>query len=465
MALVAVWVAAGIGSAQSDENAFDEATRKVRARTIRKMESVIDWAKGRKISGFRHRVYERVLELDPDHRRARKILGYSRKSKSEPWVRSGRYRAPADWDKGMLPKAEARLAEALVGYRDGILELLDSHPDASSDRRGELLARLVDAMPDDAELRRSLGHVEHEGRWVLPETVDGEKYRATFRARVAQARQRLAREIRPDAEALAIRWLMGYRTDRRRVYGTAERAIGRSTLLNMEVGAVACEPIFGVRKGDVRLKTTILLKSRDEARSLFERMKDEEALRDMDAVGAMFLDSGEYIVYRKDTSRAPLGALRQVIDGEVERRFRGHERGWLTEGVGQRLTWLIAGERGPHFVNLEGTERLRDDSTEGDTLPDDAAAWPGVAASLLERGGARRLVAVLTMRLNAMKPADVLVAYALAAYVLEARPDLFVSLAEASAQGDDAVAVIEETLGADPATVAWRIRRWLLELR
>jgi hypothetical protein len=67
------------------------------------------------------------------------------------------------------------------------------------------------------------------------------------------------------------------------------------------------------------------------------------------------------------------------------------------------------------------------------------------------------------MRLNAMQPRDVLLAYGLAAYLMEAKPEHFVKFVRATADRTDAEGIVEDVLGVDLPFLAWRLRRWLLE--
>ena len=250
------------------------------------------------------------------------------------------------------------------------------------------------------------------------------------------------------------------------MYGTVDPRFSLQALVNMELGDLLGAQLFGAQKRVPGPEVSILLNNRREAREHARRKRESEStLKDIEDVSALWLDSGEYMAYWTDESYRVLGGLRGVIDSYLDRTFRGHKRGWITEGIGQRLTYTVTRQHGANYVSLSATERYQDEDEDADFLPDEPSAWPHAAAKVLERDGPKRLAAVLTMRLNAMKAGDVLVAYGLAAYLLEARPDLFLSFVKTSAEKNDANAICEEALGADVATVAWRIRRWLLQVR
>lgn len=459
-------VASMAAPATHADTTVERAIERAETRLVDKLESITEWARGKRITGFIHRLCRRILTLDPDNRRARGLLQYRRSSRGGPWVQSADYVEPPDWNTARLPKAEERVTAALATFRDTVFDVLDEAENVTPEQREAVLDRLVDLLPEDATLRRSRGDVEHEGRWVLPETVVGERVRAERAALVERVSRTVKPTIRPDEEALKLDWPMGFRTNRRRVYGNVDPLCGIEALLNMEIGDAVCSDLFGPSKRICGPRLSILLTSRDEARALVQRMVvGTVTTQNLDQVSAMTLPSGEYLAYWQKSLYTRLGGLRSVIDSYLMYAFPGHQRAWITEGIGQRITWYVGADHGALFVSLERTERLRADGESGVVLPEHAAAWPRAAAAVLERDGPRRLAAVMTMRLNAMQVPDILVAYGLAAYLLEARPEHFLPFARATVRMSDANAAVEETLGVDMGTLSRRLRRWLLEIR
>jgi hypothetical protein len=434
----------------------DDPLAKARAAAVSRLETVATWADGQRVAGFRDEVFERILLLDPDHRRSRAALRYAKASKGAPWVQSA-YRRPPNWNVGLLPEGERRLAAALGAYRD---EVLAQVAEGDAERRERAQDDLLDLMPEDETLRRSLGHVRHRGTWVLPETVTGEETRAKHLARARRLRQEAAAGIGPYLEGLAAGWARAVRVGSWRAVGSSTDDI-ESSLALAAAGDAFCGPIFGDDDED-RVRELVILESREEARRFLAKAAPN-LLRDVDAVSGMPLGDGRFLSYHADRTRRRTSGLRNAIGLHLPRE-KTASRGWISEGLGQRLCWYVAGQHGPSFVKLEGTDRGKTSEEDG-PLPDDPTHWLPAAGRVLGTRGAERVTSVLTMSLNAMGRSDVLASYALSAYLLEARPDSLLDFCEASLRSHDAAKVIEETLGSDPGSLARRVRRYALEAR
>ncbi len=463
-----VVAALGVARGPARAAAVDDAAAKARDDLVDDLWHVVVWARGKKITGFRHRLCGRILRIDPDHRRARGILGYHQESKDGPWSRDPDYEEPPDFDVGRIPEAKEREAKALAAYRDRVLAALDEAPDLDDGDRQRVLEGLIDFLPDDATLRRPLGHVEFEGHWVLPETVSGIERRKELDALARNALASVRDDIRPYPPGRTVGWKTAFQTDDRVVIGNVDAPVGLKALLLAEAGDRLCRRLFGSRdyREDVAgAARMILLQSRDTAKELARNLGVDAAfLRDMDAVSATSLPDGRYLAYWRDPMLTETGGLRRVISTYVGVIARPKERGWMTEGIGQRITWYVSGRHGAPYVSLAGTGRLRAEEDDAVSLPRRPADWPQAAARVLTTEGPRALSIVLTKSLNGMERRDVLVAYGLATYLLEARPKRLVPFVRISARSHDAEEVCRKGLGADVASTAWRVRRWLLEI-
>ena len=69
------------------------------------LEDLADWCSKNGLAGERDRIYESILQLDPDHARARKGLRYER-DKEGAWVRKRSYRAPRNRSQKTWPEFE-----------------------------------------------------------------------------------------------------------------------------------------------------------------------------------------------------------------------------------------------------------------------------------------------------------------------------------------------------------------------
>jgi hypothetical protein len=451
-------------TADSPDDPLAEALAKADKRFIGKLNSLNKWAAGKRISGFRHRVYGLILRVDPDDRRARGVLKYRRKGEEEAWVQAEDYKRPVDFAKGTLLKAEDRLQAVLENYRDAVLEALGSYGAVGTQRADDEVDRLLEFLPQDPQLHKRRGDVKHDGRWMMPETVIAERERKHLALIVHDSRKEAGDGVRKLDKDVVKRLPMGWKSDKRVIMGMVPSAHGKQCLIAMECADRFCDRVFGTTKRLRGPATSIILDTLETARAFLKGdPKWSKAASQVDRVGAVYLPDGTYVTWDATADSLSASGTRQVVDGALEARFRGHERGWITEGIGQRVTWHLLGRHGPGFVSLASTE-MHQTAGDGERLPREAAQWNRVAAAVLRRDGPKRLAAVLTKRLNAMQASDVLVAYGLAAFLMETRPKEFLAFTAASAERHDVDAFVKETLGADDVAMLCRVlRRWLKE--
>jgi hypothetical protein len=461
VAALALLVAGTGRDARAD--AIDAKLAEARAAFVRRLEAVAAWCNAHQVYGERDDVYRRILAFQPDHATAREFLKYRRVAKV--WVQSPDYVAPTNWNKANVPEARKRLRAASEPYRDAVLAVLEeAGPDLPATRREQLMESLLDLCPDDPAVRRARGDVEHEGRWVLPETVDGIKRRAALAAAKREAAKD-APEPTHDEKTIAEGWEGAARTEQVLVYGHVPSDECEKLAATLEITHRFLIAAVGKPMEDLHPRQVILLPDRDTARRLVKaRTGDEwaDVLRKVELVSGLWLPTGALMSYREEASERRVAVLRQQIDVYLDAHFRGRQRGWVSEGLGQRLCKHAAGRHGPGFVNVETTELLTGDD-EDVRVPPETEEWMGAAARALDRDPGPRIRAVLTMRLNAMKGGDVLAAYALAAYLLEGRAEALLPMLEATMASDDADKQCRDALGVDAETLAWRVRRWAAE--
>ena len=448
-------------AAQADE--LDAALAKAERKLVSHLNSLVKWGAGKRVSGFRHRVYRLILQFSPDDKRARGVLLYKRKGKKGPWVQDPEYAEPADFAKGTLAKAEARQRVALQKYRDAVLEAIDASGDPESPGASAAFKSLLAIFPQDGVLRRRLGDVEVDGAWLMPETVAARKRRMQIAAVIAKIEFKAGEGIEREEALQGGHSVTGWRTADRRVWSTFGSDAGKKCLRAMNAADLFCTHLLGKIKSTRGPEFSVLFNDHEFMRTfLASSPKWKSALDDLKYVSSVHLADGTLLTYDKTARRHQLSLTRQVVGGGLAMYFRGSSRGWITEGVGQRITWYLQGAHGPSFVSLEKTERHR--SGAHDKLPSEAGNWTQVAARVLQRDGPARLAAVLTKRLNAMGAADVLVAYGLAAFLMETRPEDFLSFTKATVKGHDMDSIVKKTLGADDVAMLTRVlQRWLTE--
>jgi hypothetical protein len=447
-------------------DASDEGVAKARRELVTRLESIATWCNEKSLHGERDRTFRRILLIDPDHARSRAGLKFKREKKGSPWVQMPDYKEPPDWNKGFLAEAAKRRLDAAVAFRVAALAALDvAGRDLPSGRREALIELMLDVAPEDGELRRARGDVERNGRWWLADTLAAEGRRAEIAGIVREAVHRTPEPVR-DAGAKASGWKEAVRTESFHVLGTVDPGECRVAAARAEVARLVLAALFGASEVAPAPRVTYLFPDRDAAQEFLRRNRRYDAsLRESDHVSAVWIPNSGYVVYFQDPELRMMGTARELIDEELDARFRGdRERGWIDEGLGQRLCWHVARRHGAYFVNVTGTElagAMQD--AEDLKLPPVDADRIGAAAAVLTADPARSVRPLLTMRINAMRRRDALVAYALAAYLLEARPEALAPFVAASRGSDDPEAMCRDGLGMDAETFVWRLRRWTIE--
>jgi hypothetical protein len=458
LALVAAVLGLAAGRARADD--ADDAVAKARDRLLHQMEDIAHWARYGRIAGFAHDVYARVLDLDPDNAHARSVLKYHRDGDDGPWVQEPDYEKPANRDDKKLEEGKAKLEEAFEGYRDELLAFVKAHPGLPASRADAILEPVIDVLPQDATLRAAQGAVQVDGRWMLPESQRGIETRKARTEALAGFRAAVQVDVRAVEGVPG--WATAYESTSRQFVGTVAPARIQQAFQNLEVADRLCISLWGTPAKTVAPESVILLNGRDEARDYVRVYNDPKLLAQIDSVGSLWLPHATELDYFADPNLADTSPVRTVIGNHLYRRFE-KPRAWVIEGIGQRLTWAVAGRQGPTFVNADAAGRFAPDDPT--TQPEDIAGWPAAAARLLaSQGGERIARAMKAKQLTGLNAADALVAYGLAAYLLEGRPDDFAPFVEASDKGDDPRTVVSQVLKTDIDALALRVHRWLLEL-
>jgi hypothetical protein len=133
---------------------------------------------------------------------------------------------------------------------------------------------------------------------------------------------------------------------------------------------------------------------------------------------------------------------------------------WVTEGLGIYLTRLLTGTSLSNFVAPSRYAGEEDSDRDPQT-----ADWMASARSLVAKGRMPELLYVLGLSLNAMTQEDLVLAYALSAYLVEGLPDRATAFLQAVGRGDPGDQAFLAALGMPVQVVQERLCRWLDETR
>jgi hypothetical protein len=432
---------------------------------VSQLESLATWCDGSKLAGERDRTFRLILTFEPDHARARAGLKYKRANAKSPWVQAADYREPPDWNKGLLAEAAKRRGDVAKKWLEAGRRSLDdaSGPKAAAARE-YYLETAIDLAPDEAEFRAARGDVQRDGRWLLAETVEGEKRRRELQEAVKRAAGTSQNGLMDPDRIFNKNWKSAATAGKFNVYGRVAQKETESVAHHMEVTRAFVSGLLGAGGGEPAPTHVILFNNREDARAwIATKDQHKKHWPKIDAVSALWLNDTTYIAYWSSPLLRASGPVKSVTANEISMRFHGRNRGWVHEGLAQRLCWHLLGRHGPGTVDVSGTNQLDADDEASETpLPNDVDRL-GPAAATLQRDPGRRMRALLTMNLNAIRLPDSLVAYALASYLLEARPESLRPFLEASMKHDDADTICDQALGVDAETLAWRVRRYAME--
>ncbi len=487
------------------------------AALARGLDELAQWCARHKLFGRRDEIYERLLEVEPDHAQARRWLRYEREGDG-PWERRAPYRRPSNHgSKARLEEATERLAaleaawidariaaaatarglDALREAEQALADLAARFPAAATvppALRAAQLAHYREAVaaglpaeaqraatgliarwPDDLEVRTHLGEQRLGEVWVLAESArtlrEASGLLTVARAALAAAAERLG-----PAEALPIehKGALAALALGPPVAGPAVRAAGtaEATVLGRlaQVGE-ACGPLLEAALGRAVARRPNL---RIYA---FGRAEDTEAFlaawpvvpnptlaqRKTLGLSLVWADGATVVV---DAVPAPVqvelcaSALLNQILGDT--LLGGADlSGWEAEGVVRYLAYRLTGTR--HAVQV-ATDRYG--AGRGDALgvPGSADDWLRQARDLAGRTPDLGLALLLGKGLDAFTAADSVLAYALAVYVIEGYPGLVAPFIEARRRTADPDRAAREILGMPLCVVEHRLRRWLGEV-
>jgi hypothetical protein len=453
----------GAGPRVASADELEEARKAAAKQLVRKLDGDAEWCQAERMLQERDASLVLILKFEPDHPKARRLLRYTRDPATREWKR-GDHVAQKNWNLAKLPEAVRRRDDACTTYVDAVLAAVEAHgANLPLLKREALLEDLLDLRPDHERLRTELGHVRQDGVWSLPETAHARVRRKQLRDAM-KAGDDLSR-VQPHPAT----WgkLKGAKARGVEAWSTVDEdraPLLVSTILRSELCA---RVVLGRSAGAPFTLTVVEMGSRAEAMRYGATLPTwtAEKKRIMESVSSMWAAPRTLLAYAANPDQNLQAVIRQSMDGMLA-DFDPAEarRGWITEGMGQRLCWLAHGTHGPVFISITHTETQGNVQGEDEVeIPPMDVSWLPAAARVLDVDPARHLRTLFTRTLNAMGPADALVAYALSAYLLEGREDALATMLKASENQHDPEKIVQDVFGVGLEVLAVRLRRWTRE--
>jgi len=422
------------------------------------------------LRGFRDRAYEALLIYEPDHKKARKTLRYRFNKKTQSWERKGDYVRPTDGPGVKRENATGRWQDMTDAYVAKVLPLL---PAAKGAARRRLIDELLAIAPDHHGVRKENGEVRQGEAWVLAETPLARARRRALEEGASKLREKALpprpQPTVPDDRRFGIDFPQAWQGVSARGLGTVPVDAVKQTVRVADAAYPILNLLFGKGKTPSVPFTFYLLKggkqqatkalARHPAYTPADRRFALELTGSWVPGKLAFVTWDANAVHRTDT----IG--RQAIGLYMRHRFGiTGKQGWAYEGVGLYANYLLCGTR----VN---TSALRTGYTQDEKALEEQkrgvkfskADWVALAHKQFATGKPPDLRLLFAKDVNTLTADDLLVCYAIAAYLFECRPDAAAPLLTACGRDAAIDAALDQHLGVDLAGFERLFRRWLSE--
>lgn len=443
---------------------FEKERAKVHGDLADGLYEVGKWCHKKKWYAERDRIYREVLLFDPDHRSARKALGFERK-RDGSWVVKDEPEAERNRGRVDLDAIDEKMADALEEWRVATHELLGEHAsELSEEQKRAEYQLIVDRFDDDEVAHKALGHVPGwKGKpWVSPEFKNSYERRKSLKEIVDAALKSGAKveELEAREFEAELTWVKSGKNSRARAFArVAEEDVVVAVAL-----AQAAEAL--VQKGlelDVELPEGLTLYMMEDNAQLIEvaAAHPEFEATGLDGVGALWLDWRSMVTWGEETVIRADAVSRQTVSWLLKHKYGLlPKQGWAYEGVGLYLSYRTCGTRLRFYVS---DNDYGDGADRSDMLRDPNVDWLDLALDVMVKEPPN-LAFVLGKEAPSLTEKELLVSYALGAYLVEARPEDLKTILSRITKEPSTV-VLEEVLGKDLDGIGAELRRWLKALQ
>jgi hypothetical protein len=449
---------------------FDARRAEAQERFQEGLDDYIEWCRAKRLFEQRRKACELLLELDPDHAGAHDALGHER-AKDGTWNPPAKPKKFRDFDKEALREAPERWDATTAAYVAELLALLES--DGLSEEQQALAA--ADALrfdPDHARIHELLGEVRGPDGWVLPESLAARAQRDVLRAHVRTALEEAPasqpvppnereRKVKLELEVVAAPGL--------RVAGTAgedELRLGAHAVLALERLA---QLVFGSKYALPEDCTVYMLSDpahRDPFLAGHPGITPESRAYYALLESAGIIGTNDFAAWTGDTQRRIDAVVRLVLGFWLAGAFEiDVSHGWAFEGFGLFVTRSLVRTRMTWLAQPSAVLDPQQDLALRQKLLEPEANWMDEAHRLLLDGRFPALGELVKKPAGGLTTEDVLASYALATYLLEARPDAVGPMLAKLGRGTARLQTLQEALGRDAESFERHLTRWLAERR
>ena len=466
LAALLLWL--GSSTSGAVQGSTHERVVAARAAFVAELETYLSWCQEKSLFNERRKVCELMVELQPEHAEARKLLGHTRE-KGGGWKVPEKPKAFRDFDKQALEEAPARWRATTASFVGALTEIVASGG-LEADERETVAREALRFDPDDARLHELLGEVARDKGWVLPEKVSAKARRAVLRDVVTSAL-----EGAPAAEPVPL-------DERERkiplkleaVAGPRLRVAGTTGLEELRLAAQAvhaieylAQQVFYTRHA-LPDNTTVFLLADPVQREPF--LKSHPAVPPEQQAYFAKLECGgiqgtnDFAFWTGDTQRRIDGTVRLVLGYWLSGAYRiRSDMGWVYEGFGLYLTRSLVQTRMTWLAQPSKVLTQAQDMALRQKLIDPATNWMDETLRLWMEGRAPKLPELFAKGASDLTTEDVLASYALATYLLEARAEVVAPMLERLGNGFARTQAFQEAVNMDLERFQRHFRRWLEE--
>ena len=439
---------------------FEEERSALRKSLADGLYDVGKWCHKKKWYAERDRLYREAVAADPEHLKARKALGFKRnrdgswEQPEEPEVQRNRGRVDLD-------EIEAQVAKVLDDWHTDVHALLAKYKDDVGQDVYQVEMKLIlKRFPKDEVAHQALGHVPGwEGRpWVSKEVKASYERRKELKDLVAGSRTAGGKfaDLEPRDFEGDLTWEASGKNPLARAFS---KTGDEDVKVALEV-ANAAQVLFNEGMGiEVELPEGLTFYLVEDNAQLVEVAEAHTKGKGagLETVGAFWLDWRSMVNWGESTTIRLDGVSRQTVSWLLKHKFQlTDKQGWAWEGIGLYLSYRLCGTRLRFFVRESDYDRGADRS---DNLRDPDVNWLKLAKDVLQNQRPN-MKFLLGKDVNNMTERELLVSYALGAYLVEGRkaelPGILARIAK-----EPSTTVLEEVLGLDPDQLGDELLEWL----
>ncbi|PIE23757.1 MAG: hypothetical protein CSA62_06520 [Planctomycetota bacterium] len=477
--LLALLATASILSAQEKTaEEFEARWKKIEQDFVPGLARVAEWADQKSLRHQAHKLYALLLQFQPQHPRARKVLKYH-KTKSGSWERRGRYRLPPPRNSKHKDEFELRWLTVQQSLVTRALRLIEELRQAEDEQEEDLMEAeryrmirqtLVAVAPEDPKVRKLNGEARKDGKWLLEESLLTMTRRAELmdlaRKELEAVKAPQAFEISAATKKLG-NWNGAARSKHLRVVTTTGQE--EAALIARYAEAAG---IFG--RSQMRMAARFpagfqihVMQSKAEWQSFLDKIPKLPPQRraQLSKLGGFSFGHGQLAIWSKERKARIDSVCRQVIQLFANQYFGVNDQhAWIMEGMGLYISGLVCGTRLTWFV--APTRYAKRESTRWERAMKKDFDWLPPAKELIESKECPSLRNCFRRSLSSMNDKEVLLAFAFSAYLIEGRPEdvpwVIRGCVEAEKERERPQEIFD-AMGLDEGEVNARFRRWLKE--